>query len=101
MAGRLALAILSVIAHEAGHHQHKHMLQQVLQGSIVSLVVAMVGRDIGSLASGLAAGFLQAKYSRKMGTEADIFAANMLKEFVLSPIVLSYMLEALQGSAES
>lgn len=84
--------ILSVLAHELGHHVHKHMLQKLVQGSLISAVLAMIGGDIASLTTGLASMLMQARYSQALETEADDYAATLLKQLNLKPELLGDML---------
>jgi hypothetical protein len=82
--GLVALArddreILGVLAHEAGHVDHRHGLRNVLQNSIVGLVIAWFIGDVSTIAAAAPAALLEANYSRELEREADAFAAQVLK----------------------
>ena len=75
--------IISVLAHEVGHIQHRHTLRRLLQNSAVVLLIASVTGDVTSitaLSAALPTMLLQAQYSRVFETEADQFALKYLQE---------------------
>lgn len=73
--------LLGVLAHEAGHVQHRHLMRLVLQNSAAAVFIALAVGDLSSLTS-LAAALptllLQLKYSREFEVEADDFALALL-----------------------
>ena len=81
--GLVALAhddreILGVLAHEAGHVVHRHGLRNMLQNSIVGLGVAWFIGDVSTIAAAAPTALLEAKYSRELETEADLYAIDVL-----------------------
>jgi Zn-dependent protease with chaperone function len=90
--------ILAVLTHELGHISCRHGLRMLIQGSIVAFVVSWYLGDISSVAAGLPTLVLQARYSRNHESEADEFAAAMLKANGMSPRRLADMLAKLEAS---
>jgi Zn-dependent protease with chaperone function len=91
--GLVALAeddreILGVLAHEAGHVEHKHGLRGILQNSLIGMVVAWVVGDVSSIAAAAPAALLEASYSRDLEREADAFAIDVL---ALNDVQLRYL----------
>ena len=71
--------ILGVLAHEAGHVDHRHGLRNVLQNSIVGLVMAWFIGDVSTIAAAAPAALLEANYSRDLEREADAYAVQVLR----------------------
>ena len=72
--------LVSVMAHEAGHVLRRHGVQQLVQGVGVSALAMVVFGDVTSLSTltGAAPALLQARYSRDMEREADVYARDWL-----------------------
>lgn len=90
--------IMAVLAHEGGHIERRHALRMVLQSSVVGLLVAWYAGDISTLLSSIPAVLLQARYSRDMENEADLYAVRTLQLNGLSPCLLSSMLSKLEAA---
>ena len=90
--------ILGVLAHEAGHIEHRHGMRLVLQGSAVALLIGLVVGDFTSLAAMAPTALLEAKYSRDFEREADTYAADVLIANGMSPAVLADMLERIEAA---
>jgi Zn-dependent protease with chaperone function len=90
--------ILGVLAHELGHVQARHGLRLMLEGSIVGLVTAWYIGDVSTVLAGLPAALSRARYSRAFETEADDFAARMLRGNGIAPARLADMLERMEVS---
>jgi Zn-dependent protease with chaperone function len=71
--------LLGVLAHEAGHVDHRHGLRNMLQNSMVGLVVAWFIGDISSIAAAAPTALLEASYSRSLEREADVYAVQVLR----------------------
>jgi Zn-dependent protease with chaperone function len=71
--------ILGVLAHEAGHVDHRHGLRNILQNSMVGLVVAWFIGDVSSIAAAAPTALLEAGYSRELEREADLYAVQALR----------------------
>lgn len=93
--------LLAVMAHELGHVHHRHILRQLLQNSMTALLVAGLFGDLSSIA-GLSAALptflVQQKYSRAFESEADAFAAEILRA---RGIPVSHLANMLQRLTES
>jgi predicted Zn-dependent protease len=70
--------VLAVLAHEAGHVERRHGLRLVFQNSLVGMALAWLVGDPGSLLAAAPAVLLQAKYSRDLEREADMYAVAVL-----------------------
>jgi Zn-dependent protease with chaperone function len=90
--------ILGVLAHEAGHVEHRHGMRLVLQTSVLTLVVGWVVGDFGSIIALAPTALMQAHYSRDFEREADASAAAALRRSGISPAVLADMLERIESS---
>ncbi len=88
--------LIAVFAHEAGHAAHRHGVRQMIQSSVVGLVLAAYLGDVSTLAGALSGWLLEAKYSRDFEREADRYAAAVLKQNNLSPILLGTFLMKLE-----
>jgi Zn-dependent protease with chaperone function len=71
--------ILAVLAHEAGHVDHRHGLRSILQNSIIGLVIAWFIGDVSSIAAAAPTALLEANYSRELEREADVYAVEVLR----------------------
>jgi Zn-dependent protease with chaperone function len=80
--------LLAVLAHEAGHHEHRHGMRQALQSSAVVVVAGFLFGDLsgtGSLSVSIPVLLLESGFSRKHEAEADQFAFALLKQHGRSP----------------
>jgi Zn-dependent protease with chaperone function len=90
--------IIAVLAHERGHVEQRHAMRMVLQSSVVGLVMTWYLGDISSLLAAAPAIIMQAKYSRDMEREADMYAERTLQANGLSPCLLATILDKLEAS---
>lgn len=80
--------LLAVLAHEAGHHEHRHGMRQALQSSAVVVVAGFLFGDLsgtGSLSVSIPVILLESGFSRDHEREADAFAFRLLEERGMSP----------------
>ncbi len=87
---------LAVFAHELGHVEYHHGLRMLIQSAVVSTAAAVYLGDISSLVAALATASLQANYSQAFETEADYYAARVLKQGQRSPLALASALEKIE-----
>jgi Zn-dependent protease with chaperone function len=90
--------IIAVLAHERGHIERRHAMRMVLQSSVMGLVLAWYVGDVSSLLATAPTIIMQAKYSRDMEREADIYAEQTLQSNGLSPCLLAGILDKLEAS---
>jgi Zn-dependent protease with chaperone function len=90
--------IIAVLAHERGHVERRHALRMVLQSSVVGLALAWYVGDVSGLLATAPAIIAQAKYSRDMEREADIYAEQTMLANGLSPCLLGTMLDKLEAA---
>jgi Zn-dependent protease with chaperone function len=93
--------ILAVLAHERGHVERRHALRMVLQSSIVGLVLTWYVGDVSSLLATAPAIIMQAKYSRDMEREADVYAEQTMLANNLSPCLLGTILDKMEAAHEA
>jgi Zn-dependent protease with chaperone function len=93
--------ILGVLAHEAGHVEHRHGLRGMLQNSLLSLALAWIVGDMSSIAAAAPAALLEANYSRDLEREADAFAIRVLDANDIPRAHLVDMLRRLETSAKA
>lgn len=80
--------LVAVLAHEAGHHEHRHGMRQALQSSAVVVVAGFLFGDLsgtGSLSVSIPVLLLESGFSRSHEREADQFAFDLLRERGRSP----------------
>ncbi len=80
--------LMAVLAHEAGHHEHRHGMRQALESSAVVVVAGFLFGDISGTASlsvSVPVLLLETGYSRGKEREADAFAFGLLRERGRSP----------------
>ena len=90
--------IIAVLAHERGHIERRHAMRMVLQSSVVGLVLAWYVGDVSGLLATAPAIIMQAKYSRDMEREADVYAEQTLQINGLSPCLLASILDKLEAA---
>jgi len=90
--------IMAVLAHEAGHAQHRHGMRQIIQSTVMGALVAWYIGDVSGLSAAAPTSLLQAKYSRDLEREADDYAAWMLTVNHMPVSLLIEALQALEGS---
>ncbi|MBI5005486.1 MAG: M48 family metallopeptidase [Nitrosomonadales bacterium] len=88
--------ILAVLAHERGHVERRHAMRMVLQSSAVGLLLAWYVGDVSSLLATAPAIIMQAKYSRDMEREADVYAEQTMNANGLSPCLLGTILDKME-----
>jgi len=80
--------LLAVLAHEAGHHEHRHGLRRALEKSAMLVVVGFLFGDVsgtGALSVSLPVLLVESGYSRQHEREADEFAFRQLAAKGYSP----------------
>jgi Zn-dependent protease with chaperone function len=90
--------IIAVLAHERGHVERRHAMRMVLQSSVVGLVLAWYVGDVSGLLATAPAIIMQAKYSRDMEREADVYAEQTMRANGLSPCLLGTILDKMEAA---
>jgi Zn-dependent protease with chaperone function len=98
-------AVLTILAHEAGHVRHRHGLRQGLRAGVVAAVAALWLGDYSSLLNGLPVVLATNAYSRDHEREADAFARELARKGGVDPARVAIFFERLREkyghSAES
>jgi Zn-dependent protease with chaperone function len=72
-------AILTVLAHEAGHVAHRDALHQIVRATFTSLLAAWYFGDVSTAAATVAGGIGALRYSRDAEHDADLYALDTMK----------------------
>ena len=88
--------ILAVLCHELGHLSKRHSIRQIIQSSAVAAATAALFGDFSYTASMVSAAILNSGYSREMESEADAYAADLLRRRGKSPLLLASALEKME-----
>lgn len=89
--------LLSVLAHEAGHHVHRHGMRQAIESSSVFLAAGLLFGDVSgsSLSVSIPAVLLNNGFSRGHEREADRYALDLLRRRGHSPAAFADMMARL------
>jgi Zn-dependent protease with chaperone function len=87
------IEILAVLAHEAGHVQARHGMRNIIQSSVMSILVTWYVGDVSGLAAAAPTALLDAKYSRDLESEADLFAVDTL---AINGMSVGFLIDILQ-----
>lgn len=96
-------AIVAVMLHEMGHHQHRHVMRMLVRSSLVSLSYLWLTGDVSGIGDTLlqSAAFIdQLQYSRSMEREADDYAIAQMKAQGRSLAAMAEIYRQLEQSAE-
>lgn len=72
-------AVAGVLAHELGHLHERHMSRRLIQTSAIAATTTLLFGDASGFIASLPAVALDMHYSREAETEADDYAARMLR----------------------
>lgn len=92
--------IMAVVAHELGHLHHRHLARNLLNWTLLTVTVNtwLTNDRASGIVTSMASNFLlTARYSRKLESQADQFALELLPHAGLSPAVLGDALAVLEG----
>lgn len=100
--GLVALAtdtddVMAVLAHEVGHLEGRHSMRAIVQSALVSGLITLAVGDVSALAAAAPAALLDARYSRDLEREADVYAVNALRRIGVRPTRLADMLERMEA----
>lgn len=86
--------IFGVLAHEAGHIEHRHVMRRIIEAGSLSLVFSTIFGDVtgGTGVAALSQIMLSSAYSRDMEREADRFAGEHMVDNGADPAALGKFL---------
>ena len=89
--------LVAVLAHEAGHHEHRHTLRRALESSGIFILASVLVGDVSgsSLTVSIPTVLLETGFSRIHEREADEFAIALLLERNYSPQAMADLLRRL------
>jgi len=96
--------LVSIIAHEIGHLEHRHSVRMVLQSSAVALLAAFATGDVvstSSLVSALPTVLVYSSYSQAFETEADDYAWHYLVDHGIPTVHFANILTRISDEDES
>jgi Zn-dependent protease with chaperone function len=92
--------LLAVLAHEAGHHEHRHGMRRGLESSAAVVVIGFLFGDLsgtGSLSVSIPTLLVNSGFSRRHEREADEFAFALLPRHGISPDAFARVMARLSG----
>jgi len=95
--------VAGVLAHELGHVQHRDGLRRIIQTGGTSFLVGLLFGDVTGASAVLFVGrsLLDASYSRDQESDADAFAAEVMRKLGRSPKPMGELLMRMSGSSET
>lgn len=98
-------AVLTILAHEAGHVQHRHGLRFGLRAGVVAVMAGLWLGDYSSFLNGLPVVLATNGYRRDHEREADAFARDVARRGGVDPARIAVFFERIRAkygdSAES
>lgn len=93
--------ILSVLAHEAGHHVHRHGIRQAIESSSIFIAVGLLLGDVSgsSLTVSVPAVLLSNGFSRDHEREADAYGIDLMRHSGRRPQAFASMMRRLGRAA--
>ncbi|HTD05161.1 M48 family metallopeptidase, partial [Undibacterium sp.] len=98
MSGFRADELAGVLAHEIGHVEYRHSTKNLIRSSLLAVISGTLFGDFSAVAAGAPLMVLQGQYSREMETQADDYAATLLKQRGISPSHMADLFESLENS---
>jgi Zn-dependent protease with chaperone function len=89
-------ALMTILAHEAGHIRHRHGLRLGLRAGVVAAVTALWLGDYSSLLNGLPVVLATSAYSRDHEREADAFARELARHGGVDPARIAVFFERIR-----
>jgi Zn-dependent protease with chaperone function len=89
-------AVLTILAHEAGHLQHRHGLRTVIRVGVVSAAAAIWLGDYSSFLNGLPVLLATNGYRRDHEREADAFARDVARHGGVDPARIAVFFERIR-----
>lgn len=89
-------AVMTILAHEAGHVRHRHGLRMGLRAGVVAAVTALWLGDYSSLLNGLPVVLATSAYSRDHEREADAFARELARRGGVDPARIAVFFERIR-----
>jgi Zn-dependent protease with chaperone function len=89
--------IAAVVGHELGHVHYRHGLRLIAQNSAIGVLAAWWLGDISTLLAAAPAVLMQASYSRAFESEADRYAAELMRVNGIAPARLAELLRKLEA----
>jgi Zn-dependent protease with chaperone function len=72
-------ALLTVLAHEVGHVEHRDAMRQLARGTLTSIVAAWYFGDVSNAVAAVAGGLGSMRYSRDAEHRADLYALQTMQ----------------------
>ncbi|MCY4746017.1 M48 family metallopeptidase [Pelomonas sp. UHG3] len=89
-------AVLTILAHEVGHLQHRHGLRTLIRASVVTAATSLWLGDFSSFLNGLPVLLATNGYRRDHEREADAFARDMAQRGGVDPARIAVFFERIR-----
>jgi Zn-dependent protease with chaperone function len=89
-------AVLTILAHEAGHVQHRHGMRTAIRASVVAAAAAVWLGDYSSFLNGLPVLLATNGYRRDHEREADAFARDLARRGGVDPARMAVFFERIR-----
>jgi Zn-dependent protease with chaperone function len=91
-------ALAGVLAHEIGHVMHRHTTRMVVEQGVLNVGLGLAMGDVSSLLSVGSSLLTGLAYRRSHETEADCFAAALMRKARLPPAPMAELLLGLEAA---
>lgn len=92
--------IAAVIAHEAGHVEHRHVVTRLIRELGLSAVISATGSGHGAVVRKFLSSALSNTFSRSQEREADVAALRTLEKAQIDPVSLGTFFRRLSAKHE-
>lgn len=89
-------AVLTILAHEAGHLQHRHALRNAARTGVVAAAAGLWLGDFSSFLNGLPILLASNGYRREFEHEADVFARDVARRGGVDPARIAIFFERIR-----
>lgn len=89
-------AVLTILAHEAGHLQHRHALRNAVRTGVVAAAAGLWLGDFSSFLNGLPILLASNGYRREFEHEADLFARDVARKGGVDPARIAVFFERIR-----
>jgi Zn-dependent protease with chaperone function len=92
-------ALIGVLAHEVGHVMHRHTTRMIVEQGVLNVGLGLALGDVSTVVSTGASMLTGLAYRRSHETEADCFAAALMRQAGVPGAPMADLLLAIEGKA--
>ncbi|MEJ8835131.1 M48 family metallopeptidase [Ramlibacter sp. AN1133] len=93
-------ALIGVLAHEMGHVMHRHTTRMIVEQGVLNIGLGLALGDVSTLVSTGASLLTGLSYRRSHETEADCFAAALMRQAKVPTAPMADLLLGIHGKAQ-